>query len=175
MIMIMTISISTPLLRTMPQPKLFTSIHTSYRHKYACGLYSCHNRIRLPSNLILSILSWSSTPHNVYLGVAFYDRAGWGVDMMKWYDEWHADLDALKDEKLYPPDAFLDWDDYGLEVIVKIGKRSQGCAEVDVTWDPNPTEGCQDGCREYQLVQEYGTGRMVLGVAPVPSKWVQGS
>ena len=116
---------------------------------------------------------------------------------MRWYDEWRVNFEALKDEGIYPPDRFLDWDEFGLEVVVRLGRRSKSGSgsgsgsgagagsrtgtraggdeakvEVDMTWDPEITEGCGDGCREYSLVQEYGTGRMVVGAVPVAPRWV---
>jgi hypothetical protein len=145
-------------------PKLSTGTHPSHRHAKTGGMFVCHNRIRLPGDLVISLLAWSKTNFKAYIGVTFFDRDEWGVDMISWYNTWYADLVVLRNNS---PDMWLDWRDYGLEIVAAPGTRYKGTAEVDLTWDPEPTNGCQEGCKEYQLVQENGTDRMVLAVMPI--------
>ena len=145
---------------------LFTSIHTAYKHNTSGKLHQCHNCVRLPGNLVICILSWSRTKHNVYLGVAFWSRAETPVDLLDWYKEWHDDLVLLSSGE-QPPDRLLQPEDYGLEIIAKVGRLSKGTVQVSLVWDPEPGDLCREGCSEYQLVQEIGTGRMVFAGVPM--------
>jgi hypothetical protein len=159
-------STSTDYIHTMRH--LFTSIHTAYKHSSSGRLYNCHNCIRLPGNLVICISSWSRTKHNVYLGVAFWSKKETPVDLLDWYKEWYSELSLLSSDTR-SPDSVLQPEDYGLEIITKVGRLSRGQSQVvfDLVWNPEPSEGCKEGCNEYQVVQEIGTGRMVFAGVPM--------